>query len=932
MLVSPGLISTGKLIRCQFHLSGGPMNNPIRLFEDYFTEPIIKELEYVRDSIKPTLDNNILIHFTEHNVNHSDRMIKILKEIIDENLSYGCEKKLCESELFILILSIYLHDIGMQIPQAHKINKPLIELTDKDYNKIRENHGEISAEILDEIVRKRQTLYGISIDLTKPLIKNSINIVIEIISKHQSSKQYDPKEILELSGEKIRIGILTGLLRIIDQLDCSHDRVNVEKLHQYSIPKTSIMHWVACHYIDSVSVENGDIKIVGSSPDSFPPPYIDFLNKQLIDKINSELYYETEETSLKSELWKNKIKINFNNKVGKQENRYSTARWSSLPDWVIGEIQNQLISGPPKYTQSLMHIDIQKRDWMSYWGFIGNPFLDHPLAYGSEHLIETNNITNICGEIESHINSKKGDVRLLIGERGLGKTTLFQVIKGKFETECQVNIIDAADIATSVNTPTELYNKLFERTNNVFGDESEFSKDNFFEKINKSKLRIICIDSLDRLPPEKANILDNFFKQSQHILTYIKNKIIFIISCSNEWEQFLNSKELSYLGTKNQWTLDKFSTENSRMMLTKRLESSGKSLNQVFADNAIAPLHTMSNANPRDILANAENACRLAFKQNKKIIDLHFIQNEYENNLETAYNEFLKEKCADPTFKNGLTAIYWYFIDIDRRNLDRNLGIDILSQMADHEVRKDISIFQYSVAIGYVAKISTKEENGKSIVYYILRDEVKKFFKILKSNGFTTKDFLSFYSLQPEIPAEYREDLTEPLNVMDKSSEHFYYHDKARTDYIDIVKGNVTYAYNVYKKSWDVLENIMVAILIKINKLNPQDYESMKQEVFYEDRKYGIPRYKKEAVQLLIDQSHKLSKDFITINKEKKYPFIHNWNSVLWIRNTRNNVLKASTSVIHKFADQTQLNLCKGHLEQSYRELEDLYRKIEEIK
>ena len=407
------------------------MDNNIRLFGE-LPEPVLRELEYVKDSVSPTFENNILLHFTQHDLNHSNRMLKILKEILMENLSSGGEFKLCESELFILILSVLVHDIGMYIPQVYGISKPVTQLTDEDYNKIRENHGEGSAEVIDDIIQTRKISYGITIDVTKPLIKNCIGIVNEIISKHQSNKSYDPTEVTLLSGEKIRVGILIGLLRIADQLDCSHDRINIEKLHQYTIPKNSIMHWVACHYIDSVSVENGDIKVSGSSPDSFPPAYIEYLNKKLIEKINSELNYKKDKVTIRKELWKNKIKINFENEVSKQENKYSASRWSSLPDWVNEKIQKGLISGPPKFTKSTMNEDAQKRDWMSYWGFIGDPFLDHPLAYGSEHLIETKNITTICAEIESLLKSGTGDIRLLIGERGLGKTTLFQVIKGRF--------------------------------------------------------------------------------------------------------------------------------------------------------------------------------------------------------------------------------------------------------------------------------------------------------------------------------------------------------------------------------------------------------------------------------------------------------------------------------------------------------------------
>ena len=202
------------------------------------------------------------------------------------------------------------------------------------------------------------------------------------------------------------------------------------------------------------------------------------------------------------------------------------------------------------------------------------------------------------------------------------------------------------------------------------------------------------------------------------------------MSCSEEWERFLNSKELSYLGRKNQWSLEKFSTESSKKMLEKRLSSSGRSLCQVFDENAIAPLHALSNSNPRDILSNAENACRFAFKQNVEKIDANFLQKQYKETLKTAYDNFLKSKCkATPSFKDGLKSIYWFFVDIDRRNLERNFGVDILSQMVDHEVRKESSIYRYSPAIGFVAKISTKQENGNSIEYYVLKDDVKKLLK-----------------------------------------------------------------------------------------------------------------------------------------------------------------------------------------------------------
>lgn len=896
---------------------------PINLLEDYMEKYLLIELQNVRGDIESTLKNNILKHFTNHGLEHSDRMVKNLKELINDNLLSTEKIRLSENELFILILSIYLHDIGMHITKAHDITKNICDLEKEDFISIRDNHGEISAKILEESIRKKEDIYGIKINFNKPLIKTFSKFVCQVISKHQSKFKYNPQEKVDFEGKQVRIGILIALLRIIDKLDCDHNRIDIDQLLQFSIPGESLLHWAACIYVDSVTIDDGNIKIIASYPDNFPPTHIDILNKYIIGNLNEEIEL------VKDELWKSKIKISFDNQVHRQKGEYSSNKWSSLPDEILKIFEEQIVLAKPKYTTSFKEEDIKKIDWLSYWSLIGNPFLDKPLAFGSEQFVETKKVKSILSEINNLVSAKQGDVRLLIGERGLGKTSLFQLIKGKFEGYYQVNIIDAADVVSNVNTATELHNKLFEKTDKeMFGITDEnYNKNNFLEKINKTNFRIICIDSLDRLPSEKENILDEFFKISQHSLTFMKNKIMIILSCSDKWRSFLESKNLSYLGYKNQWSLGGFEPNEAKIMLSKRIEASGKNFNDIFEHDCIAPLQALSNGNPRMILTNAEYSCRLAFTRGIKKINVEFIENEFGEELEKTYDEFLEKQCRkSQQFKEGLVSTFLFFTDLERRNLDRNLGVDLLSQLSNHKIVRDTILIQYYFPLNYVANTTlVKENNGIAISKFVLLEKVKKFINIIKDNGYEIKDFLSFYSRLPFIPQEDKENIINQLKDHQESYEDIQYYEQARIDYNDLKK-SVIAGHLYFRKSWDVIQNMIAAILIKTNDINPHDYVLMIQEPFYEDR-YGIKRYKNGAGKILADQAYILTTKLKNSMKMRDI-WINNYHHITWIRDERSTILRSSSQMYEKYGDKKLVEMCSDHLKRSYIELLEIYDRV----
>lgn len=898
------------------------MKESLNLFKDHIKNIELSELKNIRQDISPLLNEPILRHFTDHSILHSDRMVTILYNILKDNLSKDDENKLNHNELYILLLSIYLHDIALQIPKAFGIETEISDFGKKEYNFIRENHGETVGEILEDFLKKGKDEYKISININKPMIKPYIPSICKICSRHQSNIKYDPNEKISLEGDPIRIGILTGLLRIADQLDCDNRRVDMDKLDRYSISLDSKIHWIACHYIDSVNIKNGNIRVIASFPESLSSAIISYISDKLTEKIKSELELCIDE------LWENNIQLRFGDKIYRQKWDLSISK-INLPDDIKELITEKIVIEKPKHIKSKSEKDIKKIDWISYWGMIGNPFLDQPLSYGSKYFIETKKYQMIISEIDSLLKANQGDTKLLIGERGLGKTTLFEAIKGQFEDEYLVDIIDAADLVKNVNNSTELYIKLFtDIDNKLFKFENDkFDKDRFLEKLHGNKIRLICIDSLDRLPKDKDQILRDFFKQTQHILTSMKKNTLLILSCADRWLNFLKSSELSYLGVKNQWTLNKFQTEEIKSMLDKRLISSGRSYLEIFEEDCIGPLQAMSSGNPRQILLNAENVLRLAQDVNKKKIDAEFFREKYKNFFEHSYSQLIeKHSNLSPDFKQGLISIYCYYCDMERRNVDINLGFDLLTQLTQTEIKQsDVKIY-YHGPLQYIAKIITKKDNEHYINYYTLHDEIKILFKILKDEGYSAKGFLSFYTLSPDkfIPSEDKEDILNKFKEYSIITEDVGYYEQARTDYINLKK-NVKMGHIFIRKSWDVLENIILAILIRMNKINIKKYESDKDKIFYYDH-LERKRYVKNAGQLMEQQSKYLI-ELLKESFKEKHLFMTYLPGTQWIRFQRNNIVKGRSGYYSKYGEKS-IDICKNHLDLSFKELIEIYERI----
>lgn len=231
-------------------------------------------LDNIRLAVEHIWDYPLIQYYTDHSNKHSERIIKILGKLLK-----GYRFELNEYERFILLASAYLHDIGMQSPShAGLERKP--KYSDEEEGKIRERHNETSAKMIVDSLSSSS-----SIKLGLEICPRMARFVALVCKYHRNLSLDDLKDV-SLYGEKIRIRLLAGLLRLGDELDADDRRVDISALKLREIPAKSKYHWWAHHYVSSIDIEDGQITLHFE----FPTKYrASMLIRELRDKIKTSI-------------------------------------------------------------------------------------------------------------------------------------------------------------------------------------------------------------------------------------------------------------------------------------------------------------------------------------------------------------------------------------------------------------------------------------------------------------------------------------------------------------------------------------------------------------------------------------------------------------------------------------------------------------------
>lgn len=158
--------------------------------------------------------------FTDHTILHSMDVLEYCNLLLGEEQV----EKLSAAECYVIIMSCYLHDIGMGISQ-----KNYEELSEKiDFGDYFETHSRDDAETIIRafhneysglFIRKYAELFDIPCE-------EMIFAIVQVSRGHRKTDLFDEKEypVLNSPDGIIRTAFLAALIRLADEIDVGVDR------------------------------------------------------------------------------------------------------------------------------------------------------------------------------------------------------------------------------------------------------------------------------------------------------------------------------------------------------------------------------------------------------------------------------------------------------------------------------------------------------------------------------------------------------------------------------------------------------------------------------------------------------------------------------------------------------------------------------------
>ena len=253
------------------------------------------------------------VHHTNHGNEHSENILGILGKILGKNVGV-----LNRPEMFVLVASAYLHDIGLS-------NGATVEPVDPNgpgYSARRKEHPEIGSNF----ILTSEDIKGIIED------DNAQQYIARITYAHGGepglvfSIDSEENEGLDkqIDQRQIRVALLAGLLRLADELDIGYHRVKFDEVDPLKLELSGLFELYRNHYVASVNIENGIICILFDFHE-------DMKNKSRItDMFVERTVSKVEETLAMVDeyhlLWNSGIKL----KMGKERIRFPKGK-KALP-------------------------------------------------------------------------------------------------------------------------------------------------------------------------------------------------------------------------------------------------------------------------------------------------------------------------------------------------------------------------------------------------------------------------------------------------------------------------------------------------------------------------------------------------------------------------------------------------------------------------
>ena len=221
--------------------------------------------------------------FTDHSFLHSMNVIDYCNRIIgDEQI-----KKLCPEECYVLIMSCYLHDIGMGVG-----NRDFAEFSKKlDFGDYFDNHDRNDDAAIVRafhnaysglFIRKYSKLFDIpSEEMTRA--------IIQVARGHRKTDLLDSSEFGDIrDGDAIiRTAYLSAVMRLADEIDVASDRNPILLFGNKTVTdETSIIEFGLHESITHVDVGDDAVTLHTRPKSAEYRPKIEALADKITDTLN----------------------------------------------------------------------------------------------------------------------------------------------------------------------------------------------------------------------------------------------------------------------------------------------------------------------------------------------------------------------------------------------------------------------------------------------------------------------------------------------------------------------------------------------------------------------------------------------------------------------------------------------------------------------
>ena len=450
---------------------------------------------------------------------------------------------------------------------------------------------------------------------------------------------------------------------------------------------------------------------------------------------------------------------------------------------------------------------------------IGGEFFTSQGPPKPEQIIEISGFQRVRQRLEINIERKKGNIILIIGTRGIGKSTALEYFKDYSNNVLKYDCSRFLDIGLHIPKLLDKdYNErvpyILKKIALVLSNNKEDDISKVIETLDKYEKGpfFLFIDNLDRLYQNKDDLgfVKYFFQTADPTLKALSKKVVIVISCAPEWNIFLEERDLSYMNFSNSITLEPLSVDEIKKLIESRANSDGFKIEEIIETNLLPILQVASRGNPRSVFQFLEKVMD-EIDYSELPIDIPTFQKVVGSELFNGAIEKLREIASgSPQMCWGISQLWRYFDALQKSGIDYRTGIEKLIKAHANNFIDDSEIKIIKKAW---SRVSYSNKSNKWVLNPQVRDMLTEWYRKTKIDK---EILLTAYSENPFTVSttdveDYIDEYQDCIVYIESASSVF---SKSLEEYmsinsIDIKEDRI----KLINSGWNCVKDLMLTII-----------------------------------------------------------------------------------------------------------------------